>query len=121
MQAVIEGLRRARLRCACGLVVAVGGAFDFAVAAAADAPVRSIEYRDLQPTIDTVDSIRVLSTNKAKELEGEIKAAYVRLAPAVVRVYKLDQKGNVPEHANHVSGVIIGRNGLVLTLSLIHI
>lgn len=89
------------------------GVFLSAISSAADKPPTSIEYRDTNPSIDTVDSIRVLSTSKAKELEREVVAAYVKLAPSVVRFLSLDERGEVK--AGGFTGVIIDPAGLILT------
>jgi serine protease Do len=86
---------------------------------AADKP-RPFEYRDRKPTIDTVDRLRVLSLNKAAELEKEVQRAYDRLSPSVVRIWShglggraFDARGRPLGGA--LSGVIIDRNGLILT------
>jgi serine protease Do len=86
---------------------------------AADDPAPIIKYRDTHPTIDLLDSIRFLSTNKALELEIAIKAAYVKLAPSVVRIYEHNDEGRVG--TDGFSGVIIDRNGLILTCSHHHL
>ncbi len=91
-------------------------------AQAEDDPVNFREYRDSRPTIDLIDSVRVLSANKAEELEDEIKSAYAKLAPAVVRIWQHNEQGRAfDEHglalADCYSGVIIDRNGLILTCS----
>src|SRR4051812_9549561 len=88
--------------------------------ATADGPIR--EYRDMRPTIDVVDSVRVLSADKARELEDEIKATYAKLSPTVVRIWQHDDQGRAFDEngiavAGGVSGVIIDRTGLILTCS----
>lgn len=79
------------------------------------------EYRDLKPSLDLTDPIRVLSADKAAELEQHIKAAYANLAPSVVRIWiNLPPEAGTDEQGNPLlggggSGVIIDRDGLILT------
>ena len=84
-------------------------------AGAGDDPIRVHEYRETRPTIDLVDSVRLLSADKAGQLEAEIKSAYAKLAPTVVRIWKHNDQGQAV--AAVASGVIIDRKGLVLTCS----
>jgi hypothetical protein len=62
-------------------------------AGAGDDPIRIHEYRETRPTIDLVDSVRLLSADKAGQLEAEIKSAYAKLAPTVVRIWKHNDQG----------------------------
>jgi serine protease Do len=84
-------------------------------AGAGDDPIRIREYRETRPTIDLVDSVRLLSADKAGQLEAEIRSAYAKLAPTVVRIWKHDDQGQAT--AAVASGVIIDQKGLVLTCS----
>lgn len=67
-----------------------------------------------EPTADAVDSIRLLSAEKAADLERQIVALYARLAPSVVRFYGTDKDGRALG-GGWLSGVIVGKDGLVLT------
>lgn len=84
-------------------------------ARAGDEPISISEYRETRPTIDMIDPVRLLSAPKAEQLEVEIKSAYAKLAPAVVRIWKHDGQGQAATAV--ASGAIISRNGLVLTCS----
>ncbi|HEY2414554.1 MAG TPA: trypsin-like peptidase domain-containing protein [Pirellulaceae bacterium] len=102
------------------LILYVRTQFSIWGAASAEEPIR--EYRDTRPTIDLVDTVRVLSADKARELEDEIKAAYKKLASAVVRIWTHDDQGRAFDAdgqavAGGCSGVIIDRHGLILTCS----
>jgi serine protease Do len=99
------------------LVFAASNGAGLAHLAAADGSEPVIEYRDTNPTIDVVDSIRLLSTDKAGELESQIKAAFLKLAPSVVRIWKLDAQEQVSTSGGGFSGVIIDPKGLILTCS----
>ena len=62
-------------------------------AGAGDDPIKIHEYRETRPTIDVVDPVRLLSADKAGQLEAEINSAYVKLAPTVVRIWKHNDQG----------------------------
>jgi len=90
--------------------------------AIADDPVPLREYRDTHPTIDQLDSIRVLSADKAAELQDEFREMYRGLAPSVVRIWMQDAQSRAFDEdglpvGGGVSGVIIGPKGLILTCS----
>ena len=75
-------------------------------------PNRPIDYRDLKPSIDAVETVRLLSADKASALERDVRRAYAALAPSVVRITQL------PEHpTGDGSGVIVHKDGLILTCS----
>jgi serine protease Do len=107
-----------------GLILVTGRHAAWAQAAVAPAAEKektpaTVEYRDLQPTIDTVEPIRLLSTNRAKALESEVQKAYARLAPSIVRIWtapagKAFSDQGIPL-GGAFSGVIIDRSGLVAT------
>jgi serine protease Do len=101
-------------------VVALAAAGTAPGLAPAPAP-RPLDYRDRKPTIDTADKLRVLSANKAAELEKEVRKAYEKLAPSVVRTWThgpdgraFDDKGRRVGLGSG-SGVIIDKSGLILT------
>jgi serine protease Do len=78
------------------------------------------DYRDTRPTIDALDSIRVLSADKAFELEDQIKKAYEKLAPTVVRIRTQENRNGPPADGEFgsggaFSGVVIDSRGLILT------
>jgi serine protease Do len=82
-------------------------------------PPGAVDYRELRPTIDTVEPIRLLSANRAKALETEVQKAYARLAPSVVRIWtapsgKAFSDEGIPL-GGAFSGVIIDKSGLVAT------
>lgn len=105
------------------LLFLVGGAgTSWQGVATGDDPIGIGEYRDTRPTIDLIDSVRVLSADKAGELEDETKSAYTKLAPTVVRIWTHNDQGEAFDvHglavAGSYSGVIIDRTGLILTCS----
>jgi serine protease Do len=75
-------------------------------------PNRPIDYSDLKPSIDAVETVRLLSADKASALERDVRRAYAALAPSVVRITQL------PEHpTGDGSGVIVDKDGLILTCS----
>jgi len=49
-------------------------------------PNRPIDYSDLKPSIDAVETVRLLSADKASALELDVQRAYAALAPSVVRI-----------------------------------
>lgn len=122
MRSALDGLLQRKSWPALLLILIGSIAASSRHAAAEDKPIRIREYRDTQPTIDLVDSVRVLSEDKARELEEEIKTAYVKLSPAVVRIWKHDDGGrtfteNGLVAVGGVSGVIVDPAGLILTCS----
>jgi serine protease Do len=95
-----------KVRCVIGLITVPLAALAAAAMNPSEAekkPPRPLEYRDRKPTIDAVDRLRVLSANKAAELEKQAEKAYKKLSPSVVRI------------DGALSGVIIDKGGLVLT------
>jgi serine protease Do len=75
-------------------------------------PNRPIDYSDLKPSIDAVETVRLLSADKASALERDVRRAYSVLAPSVVRITQ------PPEHqTGDGSGVIVDKDGLILTCS----
>jgi len=79
------------------------------------------EYRDVNPSINLVDPIPVLSADKAAKLEEQIKELYARLSPSVVRIWtRLPAEAGKDENDQPLlggsgSGVIISEGGLILT------
>src|SRR5687768_12288875 len=75
------------------------------------------EYRDVKPSIDMIDPVRVLSSDKAAELEEQIKSCYARLATSVVRIWtQLPPEAGTDENGKPLlgsasSGVIISQDG----------
>jgi serine protease Do len=74
-------------------------------------PNRPIDYSDLKPSIDAVETVRLLSADKASALERDVRRAYAALAPSVVRITQ------PPEHPTGGGGVIVDKDGLILTCS----
>ena len=71
-------------------------------------PNRPIDYSDLKPSIDAVETVRLLSADKASALERDVRRAYAALAPSVVRITQ------PPEHpTGDGSG---GRNSTVRSI-----
>jgi serine protease Do len=69
---------------------------------------RPVDYCDLKPSIDAIESVRVLSADTASALERKVQRAYAMLAPSIVRIRYKSSGG---------SGVIVEEDGLILTAS----
>ncbi|MEX2118089.1 MAG: serine protease [Pirellulales bacterium] len=73
-------------------------------------------------SINVIDPVRVLSADKALEFEADIKKAYAKLAPSVVRLWPQDEHGaafdghGLPLRGCY-SGVLVDTSGLILTCS----
>jgi serine protease Do len=75
-------------------------------------PNRPIDYGDLKPSIDAVETVRLLSADKASALERNVRRAYAALGPFVVRITQPSEHPTVGG-----SGVIVDKDGMILTCS----
>ena len=103
-----------------GLVPLALGAVRLSPGLKAEDPPGIREYRDLKPSIDAVETVRLLSADKAAGLERRVAAAYRKLAPSVVRLWGVGPDGRAFDdkgypQAGVASGVIIGKDGPILT------
>jgi serine protease Do len=109
-----EWILRTRIRCALlclpSVLLACSVAAGPVTAFAQSWQTRGIAYGDRKPSVDALETIRLLSANRAADLEGEVRRAYVLFARSVVRIRNRENTGGG-------SGVIIDQDGLVLTCS----
>jgi serine protease Do len=72
-------------------------------------PNRPVDHGNLKSSIDAIESIRLLSADRASALERHVQREYEVIASSVVQLYR-------GEHSVG-SGVIVEKDGLILTCS----
>src|SRR5688500_16167842 len=88
------------------VTLAVAATAIAATAPPATAPVQA-------PPAEAADRLPRLTPAQARELEERVAKTYAKVAPAVVRLHQVDEKGE--SAGSFVSGVIIDADGTVLT------